>query len=1016
MYELIYIYHMKKRCFHIFLLSFHLISNILFGQAPLFKSFSYNEGLNTYNIYKTVQDRYGFIWIATQDGIYRYNGNSFEALRNAIDQTGTDYTNHSFNLNVDINVNTDGKIYTAYYNQGIGLVDPASLQVKNLLPEIDLSAQNSLPNLWVKKVFIDKNQNLWVGGRAFIAYMPNGSNQFTAIKRIPGFDEELQVLYIYAINPEYIAVVVSNYGVLLFNVNTFKLENTLRCSKNKRFAGIKDIITDKDTLFAITDNRIFQGKLTGAKCKWLNDYTFSKPDSLIVNCMVRDAQRNFWIGTNMGLMKISADYKKTDRFSVGVSKTRWLEDNNINHLMIDTEENLWISTSKMLQMMSLKANIFRYFSGDKTGSDHMDHVYSLVQKNETEIFATGTDGLYITNLTSALTKKVPGSSSLGLVHYVEKIDEDFWIICCDLGMYGYIPSKEVLSKDALLSRFPEWTKYQKRYFNNCYRKGNISYWASEEQEGLFKWDMNKHEITQFKNGTAISGGLSDNHLHNIKIDRDGFLWLLTDNTLEKFDLLKDSVVTVLHDSRKVKDFSASIFFDMYDDGNRFWVGCYGGGLCSYHKKDGKWERFSEKDGLCNNTIYGILPEGDSVLWLSTNMGISRYNHKSGACYNYYYDDGLQDNSFDEKGYLQANNKLYFGGINGFTEIDPGKFNVPSSALPVYIYKMEYYRNAHKHTLYNLAWDKLDLPTGTNTVILHLAALNFSNNHNIRFSYKIENLQNDFRDVDKNNTITLNALSYGNYNIIIRFRKSDGNFVENALQFKFRIFPEWYQTWWSRLMIYLVIGSMIYTLYRYRIIQIKKQHEIRRNIATDLHDDLGSTLHSVKIFTNLAINNINRNESLYQIKSNLNEATHGLRDMIWLLDDSLNTVDALITRLKQFALPVAAAGNIAVNVQENNDVRRRHLSKEEKRNIFLICKEAINNSIKYSEASQINIIVVPDGKKIIITITDNGKGFDITSVNKGYGLSNMQYRANQIRYKTNIFSTPGKGTLVEIRPV
>jgi signal transduction histidine kinase len=229
-------------------------------------------------------------------------------------------------------------------------------------------------------------------------------------------------------------------------------------------------------------------------------------------------------------------------------------------------------------------------------------------------------------------------------------------------------------------------------------------------------------------------------------------------------------------------------------------------------------------------------------------------------------------------------------------------------------------------------------------------------------------------------------------------------------------PKWYQTWWFKLLVFLTTAGIIYSFYRYRIRQIEKQHTIRKNIATDLHDDLGSTLNSVKVFTNLAISGVKQEESLQQVKDNLTEATMSLRDMIWVLDDSLDTVDELITRFKQFAIPVAAASNIEAIIKADSDVNNRTLTKEEKRNLFLICKEAINNSIKYSGATQIDVAITASGKKIQIIVADNGKGFNVDEVKKGYGLKNMQYRAGQIKFKVVLQSAPDRGTQTHILPL
>ncbi|MBL0183746.1 MAG: hypothetical protein IPP96_16255 [Chitinophagaceae bacterium] len=280
----------------------------------------------------------------------------------------------------------------------------------------------------------------------------------------------------------------------------------------------------------------------------------------------------------------------------------------------------------------------------------------------------------------------------------------------------------------------------------------------------------------------------------------------------------------------------------------------------------------------------------------------------------------------------------------------------------------------------------------------------------KYAYKINKIHSDWLSLDNQNFITLIGLSPGTYHLQVKTANEDGVWSDPK-ELILVFLPKWYQTWWFYLLIALTAAAILYALYRYRIAQIKKQHEIRKNIATDLHDDLGSTLNSVKVFTNLAISGIKQEESLQQVKDNLTEATMSLRDMIWVLDDSLDTVDELITRLKQFAIPVAAASNIEAIIKADSEVNSRQLIKEEKRNLFLICKEAINNSIKYSGASRIDVTITGSGKKIQIVVADNGKGFNVDEVKKGYGLKNMQYRAGQIKYKVILNSLHGTEIII-----
>jgi len=1000
---------MKKGCFNCILLL------ILFNQSAaqdnlLFKTYSFAQGLNSYNIFKTTQDAFGFIWIATQDGLFRFNGKSFEIIKN---NTGT--TNSTMgNAFSDVEIGDDNKVYTADYYYGIDILDATTWQVNYIGAEN--YAEHKLPNYWIEKICVDKQLNLWLGGKGYMAVKRKKDRSFIILDDLPGLPEGINVNFIKQVSDSTVAVGVADYGIIFYNIHTLQQSSVIKVADDA-FAGqaVNDFCRNGDTAFAITNRAIVKGIIIDNKWRTLFAYTPPTLNNLLTTCLAADKRNGLWIGTNAGIVYFNTATQKSFVYKADKKKNNWLKDNFINHLMIDSQDNLWISTFNVLQMASLRGNQFQSYSGDKEGSDYMEHIYSLVPKSKTEIFCTGTDGLYITNLQTGDTKRIPGSNTLGLVHHIEKIEENCWIVSTDKGMFAYDPMTNQISQQRLLQKFPEWNACRTNYFNTAYRFGNVWYWASEEREGLVKWDKQQHTIVKFKAGTARTGGISENHIRNIKADREGFLWVLSDATLHKFNMQKDTVEEILYFKNDKNSPNASLYFDMYDDGSTLWFASYGAGLCGYSKKEKKWRFINEQTGLCNNSVYSILPESDSIFWVSTNMGLSRVNHFTKLCSNYFYEDGLQDNSFDEKGGLIFENKLLFGGINGFTAVDLKKQESYRNNFPVFIHYVEYYANNEKFSIRKLNWNQLDLPNGTNSIEIFLSALTFTENHKVKFSYKIEGIHKDYVATGNGNSIILNALGYGTYHVFIGYRKPDGTYVKDALQITIHIKPKWYQTWWFLGLLLLTGITVFYSFYRYRLSQIKKQHEIRKNIATDLHDDLGSTLNSVKIFTNLAISGVKQEESLQQVKDNLTEATMSLRDMIWVLDDSLDTVDELITRLKQFAIPVAAASNIEAIIKADSEVNSRQLTKEEKRNLFLICKEAINNSIKYSGASQIDVSISASGKRVQIVVADNGKGFNVEEVKKGYGLKNMQYRAGQIKYKVTLSSSPGNGTLIAILP-
>ena len=228
-------------------------------------------------------------------------------------------------------------------------------------------------------------------------------------------------------------------------------------------------------------------------------------------------------------------------------------------------------------------------------------------------------------------------------------------------------------------------------------------------------------------------------------------------------------------------------------------------------------------------------------------------------------------------------------------------------------------------------------------------------------------------------------------------------------------PKWYQTWWFKTIIGLVVLGLLYGLYRYRLSQIKKEQQIRQRIASDLHDDIGSTLNSIKVFANLSLMKPESNTAyLVQLKEGVQSAIVGVRDMVWVLDDKQDTFSHLVQRVEQFISPLASAQGIDFEKSLDASLSDSILQKEEKRNLYLIIKEAFNNSVKYSGATSLQLQIKKTlYDKYAIVIRDNGKGFDVSTIKNGNGLNNLRYRAAQIKYSIDISSSPGNGTTITL---
>lgn len=226
-------------------------------------------------------------------------------------------------------------------------------------------------------------------------------------------------------------------------------------------------------------------------------------------------------------------------------------------------------------------------------------------------------------------------------------------------------------------------------------------------------------------------------------------------------------------------------------------------------------------------------------------------------------------------------------------------------------------------------------------------------------------------------------------------------------------PRWYQTVLFRIGLLLLAIGLLYSLYHYRLTALKKEERIRARIASDLHDDIGSTLNSVKIYANLAMMKPDNAFYLLQLKEGVQNAIASVKDMVWVLDDKKDTADHLITRLLQFAEPLCDANGILLKKEIAESCYNYKLSKEERRNLYMIIKESINNSIKYAGCTMIVLTIQPNGKYLSISVSDDGTGFNTESFVPGNGLKNIRERAREVGYREEIIAAPGQGTTVAL---
>ena len=976
-----------------FLLLFQLDT---FSQSTtLFTASNYNsiDNHSVVNIRTFFKDKYGFVWIASQDGLLRSDGkNSVLYSKDVNDKRHKLLSNDVDAIVAD---NNENFIWVLSSYGGIVKID---IRTGGVLKNIVFTSPE-LPGSSFYFRGIEKEGNyLFVLSEEGYLFKINTLSNTWKFQKLKISNNDDRVEYFYKLNDLFV-IFINGKSVLLYD---YKSDKILDNQNSAYSVYTKSGVILHDTLFVGTNNGIHK--------------VFIKQGKLIlgeVNDLLINQNKIFSVGVFAGKLIFSVDdyiyiYNCELRTfiklcpSSGLEKRKWYK-NIIAYLFF--ENSLWLGNELGLSIVKLNS-AFTPFYQDLNSAVKLSHCYGINALNDSSFIVACADGVYNIN------PRKPGINQIiKNGYYLTSFRINKSIIVSGLKGTFIMDNnslKKISTKFSALKILDNDVLIEPAFY-----KDSLIILASQISKGLYIFDQQhaKLDLITLESKPVKLQNLNINKLFFDSLNR---LWILTDNLISIYNLKEQTLVdyTLLN---PVTNEPLNIIKDICYAKGDYFIAAYGMGVFRINDSMKVIKYYSATDGLQNTNLYKILLLNDSLLITSSNYGLYSINMYSNQVKQYTEQNGLHSNFFEQYSSVVYDNQIFFGGINGVTKIDPKLITKNKNPPLLLINQIVITDSKDNVDSSNLEIKKISVSNMALQTKIIFSAINWSDPDGVTYQYRIVERSKEWINLNTQNFVTLIGLSPGTYHLQVKAANEDGVWSEPK-ELVLEFLPKWYQTWWFKLLIFLTTAGIIYAFYRYRIAQIKKQHEIRKNIATDLHDDLGSTLNSVKVFTNLAIRGVNQDESLQQIKDNLSEATSGLRDMIWVLDDSLDTVDELITRLKQFAIPVATASNIETDIFAEKSITNLQLTKEEKRNLFLVCKEAINNSIKYSGASNINISILPAGKKIKIAIADNGKGFDATQVKKGYGLKNMQYRAGQVKYTTTLTSAPGKGTQVEIKPV
>jgi len=1058
-------FQLTKRLSYIFFLIIFL-NSFTFAQPESikFEIITPEMGLSQATVHCILQDSKGFLWFGTEDGLNKFDGYNFTIYRHVESDSNSISDNFIWALYED----RDANIWIGTSTGGLNKYDAE----KNVFIHYrhDPQVPNSLSQDDVRSINEDRLGNLWVGTNTGGLNKLNKTKEtFTRYKNNPADENSLSsnsIRDIVGDGKGNLWIGTNGGGLNKFNIRN---EEFTRFTINPRtFNSINNnfiwaLLVDKEGTIWIGTNGSGLNKLNPETLTF--EYYSEEPDnpnSLVnnnVTSLYQDEKGMIWVGTEGGLSVVSADWNGFINFKHDPLRTGSLSSNIIRYITEDRSGLIWIGTvGGGVNKYNRERKQFIHYQNDPADPNSLSsNLIRSVWEDSEGMLWVGTLGGGLNKFDKNENKFTHYTNNENLKRSIsndrvtsiyEDSKKNLWV-----GTWGGGLNKLPNIAGNPSNRF---SYYQHNPANQhslpsdtiqaIYEDSFGNLWVGTEA-GLGVLIENENKFARFKHDPENIYSLSDDRIQSkcIYEDKANNLWIGTwnglnripslrrINTLNADDVQFDTYNSNLTDPNTLSDNRIiSIFEDPTSVKEKviLWIGTVSGGLnkltISQNEDGEKIEvsHFTEKDGLPNNAIYGILGDEKGHLWLSTNNGLSKFDPLEKSFRNYNESDGLQSNQFYwGASFKGKSGEMFFGGINGITAFYPERLKDNQHIPEVYIVDLLLFNkplaiselSPLKKSI--LETKEIELSYDSYVVTFEFVALDYTNPENNQYSYMLEGYDKDWIPSGDRRFVTYSGIGAGDYKFKVRGSNNDGEWNMDGATLKISILPPFWATLWFISIIIIVIASIVVYIVTSYVRQLLAVERLRTKLAADLHDNIGSSLTEISILSEVISKKlIGEDEGVQKSLKRISEDSRSLidkmSDIVWLVNPKRDSLYDLILRLEDTYSELLSMTNVSFTSKNLKSLEKITLSMEHRQHLYLIFKEGINNCITHGECSEINLDAHVFNKNLEMILTDNGKGFEVDKDYLGNGLKNMIQRAGQIGGNLIIESEIGKGTRLE----
>lgn len=1022
--------------------------NVFAQQQEKIQFIPINEKLSQNTVTCILQDKKGFLWLGTRNGLNKYDG---------VNVRNYDYEGNNNSLSNtyirDVFEDSEGVIWVGSFGGGLYRYDENTDSFHQYIHDENII--NSISDNSVNAIFQDHDGVIWIGTEnGGLNRFDAKSNEFTHYKHNkddPFSISSNEIMDIVEDDEGNLWIGTWGGGLNLFDKKSSRFIHYLHDPLDERTINSNDINKvvkgenrniwiatqeglnklqyDNESEYIITNvpvekesdktgHKVILSVLEVGDKLWVgtenggirlvsllngeieyNKYDPRYKNSILSNSiwsLFKDNTGIIWVGTfNKGLFKVDSGYQKFPHFVQNPYDLNSISNNSISAFEEDKDGNIWIGTDGGgLNHWIVSSNEYRQYRSDpsKPGSLTSDAVLSLLLDENEDLWIGTWQG------------------GVNILRKGADFFEHF-----DLG----VQNKSGDYKGNIMSMLKD-------------SRGRI--WLAAFRDGAFVYDPKTKKLIHLTEDSNNPRSLNSNLVRNVFEDKKGVIWIGTEGGGLNRCFEQDGAFFFEHFVHEVdnkKSISNNIVLTLFEDSREnLWVGT-SGGLDLMNRKTNEFTKFGKSQGFPNEVIYGVLEGNEHDIWVSTNKGLVRWAYESNVMRVYDESDGLQSLEFSKNAYLKlTSGEMLFGGINGFNKFLPENIKDNKSSPPVYITGFDLNNERIYPTLDGtltqniITTEKIELNYEQNDLSFEFAILNFSRPEKSTYAYQLVNYDEDWQQVGVRRYASYTNVPPGHYVFQVKATNSDGKWSENQASIEILVSPAWYNTYWAYSIFIVIITALLVLGIQIVVNRERLQNQIRidhleisnmqevnqmktrffANISHEFRSPLTLILGPLKSLSdNPAFENSKKQISMMIRNSQrLLDLINQLLDLSKIeaghmrLEASENDIISFIKPIVHSFNSLASKKFIAYKVELPSNGINVYFDKEKLEKIVI---NLISNAIKYTpEFGKIIVRVTQSDKHVIFEVEDNGIGIPKEEMefvfNRYYRINNKESKGSK----------------------